>query len=254
MRSFVFFSPQTSQYSQDRMVKKKASMRSSAEAFSMLVIAVEYKYCRMHTGSACCEDFEGSKLLYPFIWWRRRNVSFPSLASLGSWWSEAVKACAKFPKEEAQDSTLTGGGRWCLYLLILLFLMASMKALSSCSCSGGENWSRQKSLQIPTDWRKSFHLDKVHSCFSDVPETTAANWAIFAEEMRSMSVSHLVVPRLLNQTESVRDMRTGEEKIIHGQKFADPWIGRQHHCLSLQGTIVSRDKLRIPLLMQQVFW
>ena len=96
------------------MAKKKAPIRSSAEAFSMLVIAVEYKYCKMHIGSACWGDFEGSKLLYPFIWRRKIYVSFPSLESLGSWRSEAVKACAKCPKEAAQVSALTGGGRWCL--------------------------------------------------------------------------------------------------------------------------------------------
>ncbi len=65
------------------------------------------------------------------------------------------------------------------------------------------------------DWRKYLHLDKVRLCLSDVLETTAADWAIFAEEMRPRSVFRSVVPRLLNQTESVQDIVKEGERIIH---------------------------------------
>jgi hypothetical protein len=36
------------------------------------------------------------------------------------------------------------------------------------------------------EWRKIFHLDKVHSCFWDVLEMMAVDWAILTEWIRSM--------------------------------------------------------------------
>ncbi len=64
---FVFLSPCTVQYLQERIAKKEAPIRSSAAALSMFVMTVECRCNSILIGRACCGDFDGSKFEYPFI-------------------------------------------------------------------------------------------------------------------------------------------------------------------------------------------
>ncbi len=50
---------------------------------------------------------------------------------------------------------------------------------------------------MPIDVRKAFHRKMDRSYFSEVLDTTAADWAVFAAEMRSMNVFLSVGLRLM---------------------------------------------------------
>jgi len=104
--SLVFLGPFTFTYSQERMAKKNAPMKSSQSALSIGEMDSSWNLRRTDPVIATCGTSPGSEDLYPLNWRCRMKRSLPSASNLGSGRSASLKVCATQSKVARTESPL----------------------------------------------------------------------------------------------------------------------------------------------------